>query len=103
MEIYSLVIIVAVLVIVIVVITRPYFTAVLDQDSIERHLSSDILQSEYEEIINRIQQLDIEYQQNKMDSEDYASMRQNLKIQAAQHLQKIKAVKTSDQKAADSP
>lgn len=83
MDIISLIIILVVLAVVIIVITRPFFK----NQTIEAPAETPVVfpgdQTEYQEILARIRDLDFEYKLGKIPVDDYGTLRDELKAQAA--------------------
>lgn len=83
MDIISLVIILLILVIVIVVVTRPLFKSSTEDDLQIAAAEHPAVKAEYDEILTRIRELDFEYKLGKIPVEDYDTLRNELKAQAA--------------------
>lgn len=85
MDIFSPIIVLIILVNVILVITRPFFRS----EPEHKPDSSDITEfsnSAYQQVLNRIHELDTEHQEGKISEEDYTTRREELKSQAAAYL-----------------
>lgn len=91
MDIFSLVIILAILVFVIVIITRPFYRSGGDDTTVGSTSETGEEQTEYNEILARIRELDFEYKLGKIAIEDYMIARDELKMQAAGMLQSSQA------------
>ncbi len=87
MDIISLVIILLILVIVIVVVTRPLFKSSTSDERQDVVAAPTAGKTEYEEILGHIRELDFEYGLGKMSIEDYETLRNELKAQAAALIQ----------------
>lgn len=83
MDIYSLIIIVAILAVVIIVVTRPLFKSPSEQEVTVDTTDNSSIKNDYDEILNRIRELDFEYKLGKIPASDYAALREELKNQAA--------------------
>lgn len=83
MDIISLVIVLLILVVVIIVITRPFFRNEPAEDLRNKFVDVSDGRSEYQEILNRIRDLDFEFKLGKIPVEDYNTLREELKSQAA--------------------
>ena len=86
MNIISIIIILAILVLVITIITRPLFSTKID--NIINDKTAD-LNTEYQQTLNRIRELEQEYLDGKLDQLDYKANREKLNQDAAQILEKM--------------
>ena len=92
MVIYSIIVVVAILVAVIFFITRPFFTNEDEMDTIVKMPDAISDEEEYQNILKRIRELDFDFKLGKVTPDDYSNLREELKQQAAECLQRLHEV-----------
>ena len=85
MDIFSPIIVLVILVIVILVITRPFFKSEPEHRP-DSSQNPETPNAAYQQVLNRIHELDTEHQEGKISEEDYTTRREELMSQAAAYL-----------------
>ncbi len=88
----SLAIVLAILAGVILFITRPFFGAEDEEEFPGDIPGEEVDNEDYQAILKRIRELDFDHQLGKVSSEDYSSLRDELKHAAAECLQRVREV-----------
>ena len=85
MDFLAPIIVLVILVIVILVITRPFFKSEpeLKASDTQNH---EISKEDYQMVLNRIRELEIEHQEGKISEEDFTTRREDLLLQAVEAL-----------------